>query len=117
MKVRFGCAVAIVLGMAAAGCGKKASDDGGGAGKLASCNSRYHECTEYNQGNRALGDDHLKKLCDGFEGTFATTPCPTAGRAGACKKDEGTKVFYDGYAMPIADVEQQCTSSGGHWSK
>jgi hypothetical protein len=112
---------ALTIVFAAAACGGKGKDDGakgGGEGGLASCNSpKFNECKQYNQANRALGDDMLKKLCVDFEGTFATVGCATADRVGACKKDEGTNVFYKGHLMPPADLESMCTSTGGVWQK
>ena len=115
------CGILIVV--VGVGCGNKDKDKdgdkagGAAAGGLASCNTKVGECSEYNAGNRALGDDHLRKLCDNFEGTFATTGCPSAGRTGACKKDEGTKVYYQGYPMAAADLERSCTETAGRWMK
>lgn len=108
-------AIVIVLAGALLGCGKKGG--GGGADTLASCNTTHSECTEYSQANRAIGDDYLKKLCTGLEGTFATTPCPKENQTGRCHKDEGTKVFYQGYPMAMADAEKMCAETGGHWMK
>ena len=115
-----GSVVALAMLMAAAACGGKgkAGAQGGGEAGLASCNSpKFSECKQYNQANRALGDDMLKKLCVDFEGTFATVGCATADRVGACKKDEGTSVFYKGHLMPPADLEAMCASTGGVWQK
>ena len=114
------CCAALALAIAAGslGCGSKDSNGkakGGGAGALASCNTTVGECSEYDQGNRALGDDHLKKLCDNFQGTFATTGCPATNRIGSCSKDEGTKVYYQGYPITAADLERGCTESAGKW--
>lgn len=115
-----GSVVALAILMAAAACGGKGKEgaQGGGEAGLASCNSpKFSECKQYNQANRALGDDMLKKLCVDFEGTFATVGCATADRVGACKKDEGTSVFYKGHLMPPADLEAMCASTGGVWQK
>ena len=111
----------LAMSLAIAACGGKGKDDGakgGGEAGLASCNSpKFSECKQYNQANRALGDDMLKKLCVNFEGTYATVGCDTADRVGACKKDEGTNVFYKGHLMPPADLEAMCASTGGVWQK
>jgi hypothetical protein len=76
----------LAMTLAIAACGGKGKDDGakgGGEAGLASCNSpKFSECKQYNQANRALGDDMLKKLCVNFEGTYATVGCATADRVG-----------------------------------
>lgn len=120
MRIR--CSVfAAVIGLVVAACGSKGKDDptkGGAAAGLASCNSpKFSECKQYDQANRALGDDMLKKLCDSFEGTFATVGCPAADRLGACKKAEGTSIFYQGHLMAPADIASMCTSTGGAWQQ
>ena len=108
-------AFAIALAGAVLGCGSKGK--GGGGERLASCNTIHHECDQYGKANRAIGDDYLKRLCTGLEGTFATTPCPTENQTGMCHKDEGTKVFYKDYPMDAAALEKMCTETGGHWMK
>lgn len=111
-------AIVLVLAGALLGCGtKEKGKAGGGGGGAASCNTPLGECTEYGQANRAIGDDYLKKLCVGFEGTFATTACPKAGQTGMCHKDEGTKIYYANYPMTAAELEKSCTDTGGHWMK
>ena len=111
----------LAMSLAIAACGGRGKDDGakgGGEAGLASCNSpKFSECKQYNQANRALGDDMLKKLCDSFEGTFATVGCPAADRVGACKKAEGTNIFYKGHPMAPTELESMCASTGGTWQK
>jgi hypothetical protein len=108
--------VALALVLAAACGSSKDKAAGGGGDAEVSCHSpQFDECTEYNKANRALGDDHLKKLCTSFQGTFATTPCPTDKMLGKCRRDEGTKVFYEGYAITGEELARMCTSSEGTW--
>lgn len=108
--------VALALVMAAACGSSKDKAAGGGGGPEVSCHTpQFNECTEYNKSNRALGDDHLKKLCTTLEGTFATTPCPTDKMLGKCGRNEGTKVFYPGYATTGEELARMCTSSEGTW--
>lgn len=109
-------ALALVV-IAACGSSKdKAGGGGGGGDAEASCHSpQFNECTEYNKGNRALGDDHLKSLCVNFQGTFTTTPCPTEKMLGKCRRKEGTKVFYEGYATTGEELVRMCGSSEGQW--
>ena len=105
--------MSVVVALTLAACGGKKAATGGGE---ASCNAPvHHECTEYSKDNRAIGDEPLKRLCDGFEGTFAATPCPTAARPGACRKDQGTKVYYQGYEISAAELEKDCTAGQGTW--
>lgn len=107
--------VSLVL-LAACGSSKDKAAGGGGNDAEASCHTpQYNECTEYNKGNRALGDEHLKKLCDIGPGTFATTPCPTEKMLGKCRRKEGTKVFYEGYATTGEELVKMCSSSEGTW--
>lgn len=114
MKLSKLAALALVV---AAACGaSKDKAGGGGDDAEASCHTpQYDECTEYNKGNRALGDEHLKKLCDIGPGTFATTPCPTEKMLGKCRRKEGTKVFYQGYATTGDELVRMCKSSEGVW--
>lgn len=110
-----------VLLLANAGCSKKESAGGGGdGGKVASClASSGTSCREYRGGNLALGTENLTKLCTALDkaAVFADVACPTAKLIGSCKKPEGKDFFYEGYPIPVADVEKQCSSSGGTFAK
>ena len=108
--------------LAIAACKDKGKDASGGdkpaAGKAASCNMpKMYGCKQYNEKNLVIGTDGLQKLCESVGGTFAMTPCPTEKRLGACVKREGTDIVYDGYPIPVADVEKDCTSTEGSWQK
>jgi hypothetical protein len=105
--------------VASVGCGNKsggtAEDD-----KVASCLSEStHGCREYRGGNLAAGSDGIAGLCTVVDkaAKFTMTACPTANVIGFCKKPEGKDFFYQGYEIPVADLEKQCTSGGGTWSK
>ena len=105
-------ALGIVLVLAA--CSKKSADDG----KAASCLlESMHTCVEYRGGNLALGTENLAKLCTVAISTakFSETPCPTANMIGACQRDEGKDIFYQGYEG--AADEKSCTDRGGKFSK
>ena len=100
----------------------KGKDASGGdkpaAGKAASCNMpKMFGCKQYNEKNLVIGTDGLQKLCESVGGTFAMTPCPTEKRLGTCVKREGTDIVYEGYPIPVADVEKDCTSTEGTWQK
>jgi hypothetical protein len=36
---------------------------------------------------------------------------------GSCKKPERKDFYYEGYPVPMPDMETQCTSSGGTFAK
>ena len=114
--------LACVLLLANAGCSKKAADGGGDGdgGKVASClSTSVSSCREYRGGNLALGTESLAKLCTAVDpaAVFAETACPTAKLTGSCKKPEGKDFYYEGYPVPMPDMEKQCTSSGGTFAK
>lgn len=107
---------AVALG---AGCGGKKEDGkGGGAkagGKVASCDvPSMGTCREYRDGNLALGDDMLKRLCTGSESaSFTSTPCPTDKLVATCTKKEGKDFYYAAYPLPLADTEADCKRNDG----
>ena len=72
-------------------------------------------CREYRGGNRALGTESLATLCTAVDpvAVFAETACPTAKVTGSCKKPQGKDFSYEGYPVPMPDMEKPCTSSGG----
>ncbi len=88
------------------GKGASASDSGVfDAGPVATAFTATHSCdwraaagtcTDFS--NRADLDLH-KKMCDGFKGTFAESPCPKEKQVGSCEveKDE-RKRYYEGAA-------------------
>lgn len=108
-----------VLCIVVAGCGKKSG--GGGDERVASCSSvRMHSCRQYSSANLAAGSDNLAKLCTVVDkaAVFAMTACPTANAIGSCAMHEGKDLYYQGYDIePAADLEKNCTSRGGTWSK
>ncbi len=113
--------IAAILLLANAGCSKKEAGGGGGdGGKVASClSTSISSCREYRGGNLALGTENLAKLCTAVDAkaVFAETACPTDKLIGSCKKPEGKDFFYEGYPIPMADVEKSCASSGGTFAK
>lgn len=113
MRTSISLAFSLVLAVAATACGGKKSAAGGGA---ASCNTpKLFECNQYSKDNRAIGDEPLKRICDGAEGTFGEGACPAADRLGVCSKPEGTKVFYKGHPMTAAELGQMCADGQGTW--
>ncbi len=109
---------AVALG---AGCGGEkdegAGKGGGGkaGGKVASCNvPSMGTCREYRDGNLALGDDMLKRLCTGSDSaTFTSSPCPTDKLVASCTKKEGKDYYYEAYPLPLADTEADCKRNEG----
>ena len=68
-------------------------------------------CTDFS--NKADLELH-KKMCDGFKGTFAETPCPKEKQVGSCEveKDE-RKRYYEGAAsltFTAATAKENCES-------
>ena len=103
--------------VATAGCGNKSSGTKAGE-PVASCLSEsMHGCREYSAANLAGGS--LENLCTVVDKTakYTSTACPTANVIGTCTKPEGKDLYYQGYEIPVADLEKQCTSGGGTWSK
>lgn len=91
------------------------------AGKVASCNMpTVQMCVEYRDANLALGTEMLERLCTGPAGSpdakFTASPCPTEKVIGTCKKNENKDFFYEGFPMPIADVEADCKRGEGAFS-
>jgi hypothetical protein len=104
---------------ATAACGNK-SNGAKPDEPVASCLSdATHGCREYRGDNLAAGSDNLANLCTVVDkaAKFTMTACPTANVVGSCKKPEGKDFFYQGYEVPAADLEKQCTNVGGTWSK
>jgi len=107
-----------------AGCGKKddgKKDDGKdkapAAGKVASCNMvQSGNCREYRDANLAAGTDGLKQLCETMGGAFGDVACPTEKMTGTCKVPEHKDFYYDGYPIPLADMEKACTANNGTWT-
>jgi hypothetical protein len=109
------------------GCKDKSSSDSDKSekkkeGKFASCNviKQASSCRQYNEDNLALGEKHIKDICDVAKGEFKMAPCPKEKRIGICVKPEGSDVFYSegGLTMTPAEIEKMCTgSSGGKWEK
>lgn len=111
--------IVCILLLADAGCSKK-TEGGGDDGKVASClSSDGTSCREYRGGNLALGTKSLAELCTTLDkkAVFAEVACPTAKLTGSCKKAEGKDYFYEGYPIPMADIEKSCTSSEGTFAK
>ena len=94
-----------------AGCSK--GSDKPADNKVASCNMpSLQSCREYRGGNLALGTENLAKLCEIGNFKLTETPCPTENVIGICAMNEGTDVFYTGYAIPMVDAEKSCTERG-----
>jgi hypothetical protein len=109
---------ALLLG-ALLGCGNKSSGTKA-AEPVASCLSEsIHGCREYRGANLAAGSDNLASLCTVVDKSakFTMTACPTTNVTGTCTKPEGKDFYYQGNEVPLADLEKQCTSGGGTWSK
>jgi hypothetical protein len=109
-----------------AGCGKK--DEGKKAdgkdmaapaaeGKVASCNlAKSNNCREYRDANLAAGTDGLKQLCEGMGGTFGDVACPTEKMTGTCKVLEHKDFYYEGYPIPLPEMEKACAANKGTWT-
>lgn len=79
-----------------------------------------HACVEYRGANLAAGSDGLAKLCTVVDtgAKFTASACPTEKRIGACKRNEGTDVYYDGNPLgAAAELEKMCIGKNGTWSK
>jgi hypothetical protein len=90
--------------------------------KFASCDviKIASSCREYNEDNLAIGDKHLKQICDASKGTFRSEPCPKEKRIGICVKPEGSDVYYSegGLTMKPDEIAKMCEgTSGGKWKK
>ncbi len=87
---------------------------------VASCDTIKGEmlCREWGYKNiEAVGNDSLKKTCDGLQGAFATTACPADKRVGSCSSPEGKKIYYSGgkFSLSAADAEKNCQGTAGTW--
>jgi len=109
-----------------AGCGGKKDDTGkkdgekdlapAAAEKYASCNMpKMNGCREYSGGNLAIGTDGIKQLCAG-SGDFGDVACPTARMTASCKVSEHKDFYYEGYPIPLADLEKSCKEKNGTWT-
>ena len=88
--------------------------------KVASCNVIKTEslCRQYGDANiSAAGADFLKNMCTG--GEFKMEACPADKRVGSCVTPEGTKIFYNDGAFPMAaDAAAKACKEGvpaGEW--
>jgi hypothetical protein len=114
--------------LAAAGCSKSepAGQGGGGAGgtggaggAVASClSTRMATCTEYRGANLAAGADGLASLCTAVDAqaAFTKAACPTDKVIARCTKPIGTEVYYEGFVMPLDQLERACTGAGNKFS-
>ena len=101
--------------MVIAACSKKDA----ASEKVASClTDSVHSCVEYRGGNLALGTESLASLCTAIisSAKFSETPCPTTNVIGACQRDEGKDIYYQGFEG-IPDLEKSCRERGGKFTK
>jgi hypothetical protein len=116
----------LVVAFALGGCKDKSSSDSDKQdkkekkeGKVASCDviQTAQECRQYNEDNLALGDKHIKDICETMNGVFKPVACPKDKRIGVCVKAEGTTVYYQGYLVAMDKTEKYCTEAQGKWEK
>jgi hypothetical protein len=103
----------LAVGLALAGCKRKAGDGASGGGKLASCNlPGVGECEQYNEDNLAIGSASLAKLCTVVDkkAAFTMTACPTADVVGTCTTPEAKHYYYKSNASSAEQLEKYCTT-------
>jgi hypothetical protein len=110
-------AMIVLFGLAA--CKDKGADTSSAGGTIASCNiPGLATCRQYSAANLELGSDSLVKLCTlDASAKFAPVACPTVKRVGSCAKPEGKDYYYEGYAIPLDEIEKDCKAAGGTFQR